>query len=140
MRVLLESGTMMRAWLLAALKHVVPRIPVPQDLAGTVAACDAKLSAGLGMIENEALRTQVLSFIESAAQVDLKLWASAVDYSADRVGFLLTDDLELATQLVRLDEASPGQTKDRLKELNLFSVSPDYFALRQKLYIQLQEG
>jgi hypothetical protein len=138
LRVLLESGTMMRAWLLAALKHVVPKIPIPADMSGTVASCDGKLTQGLGQVEQEALKTQVLSFIESAAQVDLKMWATAVDHTADRVGFLLCDDLELAAQLIRLDEGSPTPTKDRLKELNLFSVSPDYFTLRQKLFIQLQ--
>jgi hypothetical protein len=137
MRLYIESGTMMRAWLLAALKHVQPRIPIPQDLAGTVGACGGKLMSGLGPVENEALRGQVLSFIESAAKVNLKQWATAVDYGVDRVGFLLCDDLEIASQLVRVDQSGPVPVKDRLKELNLFSVHPDYFALRKKLLIQL---
>ena len=138
LRVLLESGTMMRAWLMAALKHVVPKIPVSADMAGTVTSCGSKLTQYLGPGENEALRTQVLSFIDSAAKVDLKQWGMAVDYTADRVGFLLCDDLEIASQLIRLEQGSATPVKDRLKELNLFSVSQDYFAIRQKLLIQLR--
>lgn len=137
MRYYIESGTMMRAWLLAALKHVQPKIPIPQDMAGTVTSCGTKLSQGLGPKENESLRLQVLSFISSAAKVDLKQWATAVDYGADRAGFLLCDDLDIASQLIRLEKDSATPTKDRLKELNLFSVSPEYFALRKKLAIQL---
>ena len=138
LRVLLESGTMMRAWLLAALKHIVPKIPVPSDMAGMVSSCSGKLTQNLGPAENEALRTQVLSFIDSAAKVDLKQWGMAVDFTSDRVGFLLCDDLEIASQLIRLEKGSATPIKDRLKELNLFSVSPEYFTLRQKLLIQLR--
>lgn len=139
MRVYIESGTMMRAWLLAALKHVNPKIPIPSDLTGTVAACSGKITSGLGPVENETLRSQVTAFIESAAKVDLKQWATSVDFTADRAGFLICDDLEIASQLIRLEQGSPTPTKERLKELNLFSVSPDYFSLRQKLLIQVAE-
>ncbi len=117
---------------------MVPKIPVAADLAGTVSSCGAKLTQHLSPKENEALRTQVLSFIDSAAKVDLKQWATAVDLTSDRVGFLLCDDLEIASQLIRLEQGSSTPVKDRLKELYLFSVSPDYFTLRQKLMIQLR--
>ena len=86
-----------------------------------------------------SLRSHVNRLLSAAPELDLKKWTAAVDLTADRVGFVLANDLEIATALVRAspDEASAVAQKDRLKELTLFSVSESYFALRHKLGIAI---
>ena len=74
-----------------------------------------------------------------AGAIDLKKWVAAIDLTADRAGFIIANDLELANEMIKAaDEASSAvQQKDRLKELMLYAVSEEYFALRQKLGINI---
>jgi tetratricopeptide (TPR) repeat protein len=137
MRVVMESDAMLRAWLVAAQKHVAPDLEVPPHLADHVVACGAKLSECLSDQAREALHSLVAAYFDSGSTMDLHQWVVAVDVAADRAGLLLCDDVETASQLIRLEQASPSPTKERLKELYLFSVHPHYFALRKKLRIQV---
>jgi hypothetical protein len=79
----------------------------------------------------------VSKLLTSGAALDLKRWVRGVDLTADRVGFLLSHDLETATQIIKASDQSTSSvaTDDRLKELVLFSVSSQYFRLRQQLGI-----
>jgi hypothetical protein len=74
-----------------------------------------------------------------AGAIDLKRWVAAVDLSADRAGFIIASDLELAQEMIKAaDEASAAlPQKERLKELVLYSVSEQYFAVRRKLGINI---
>jgi hypothetical protein len=51
------------------------------------------------------------------------------------VGFVLSGDLEVAARLVSAEPVVVGgpQVKDKVKELVLFSVSEEYFAVRKQL-------
>ncbi len=74
------------------------------------------------------LRDQLASVVTKLLQsgaIDLKKWVAAVDLSADRAGFVIANDLELANEMIKAaDEASSAvQQKERLKELLLFAVS-----------------
>jgi hypothetical protein len=81
----------------------------------------------------------VVTKLLQTGAIDLKKWVAAVDLSADRAGFLVANDLELANEMIRAaDEASSAvPQKDRLRELLLYSVSEDYFAVRQRLVINI---
>ena len=58
---------------------------------------------------------------------------------ADRAGFLVANDLELAEEMIKAaDEASAALPhKERMKELILYSVSEEYFGVRQRLGINI---
>ena len=72
----------------------------------------------------------------------MKEWMAAVDLTADRLGFIVANDLKLANAVI---EASPEDSasvsrKDRLRELLAYSVSEPYFELRRRLGISLGGG
>jgi hypothetical protein len=85
----------------------------------------------------DQLASLVARLLQSGAPIDLKRWIAGCDLSADRAGFLLAHDLEIALALLKAsDDGSAGITvKDRTKELILFAASEDYFALRERLVI-----
>jgi hypothetical protein len=67
----------------------------------------------------------------------------AVELTACRAGLLVCSDLETAQRMVAsLPSAGPQDLppKDKLKELVLFSVSEQYFRLREALGIQINIG
>src|SRR5262249_43415100 len=67
--------------------------------------------------------------------LDLSGWLAAADLTASRAAFALVNDFEAAARLVSIEppEVSPLTAKDRLRELLLYSVSEDYFAVRKRL-------
>ena len=87
----------------------------------------------------ERLGSHVQKLLAAAPELDLKKWVGAVDLTADRVGFLLSNDLELSTAVIKASpEGSAGVAqKDRLKELHVYAVSDEYLALRSKLGIAI---
>jgi hypothetical protein len=69
----------------------------------------------------------------------MKKWTAAVDLTADRAGFVLANDLEAATAVIKAspEEAAAVTQKERLKELYLYSASQSYLQLRHKLGIAI---
>lgn len=66
-------------------------------------------------------------------------WRTATDLTANRVGFILCNDLETAAKMVAT-ESKPLTTmsaKDRLRDLIAYSASEDYFAVRRHLGLAL---
>ena len=64
-----------------------------------------------------------------------------VEVTAIRAGFLVCNDLEVARRMIQaIPPEGPNDLppKDKLKELVLFSVSENYFKLREALGIQIQ--
>ncbi len=139
LRMLVPTGSGLRAWLLAAIKTAVGQFPVPKDLAGSVDEHLAAFKKHLAGPQQETLRSLVQKLLSAAPELDLKKWVANVDLTADRVGLILANDLELTTAVVRAtpDEAAGVPQKERLKELHLYSVSEDYLALRHKLGIAI---
>jgi hypothetical protein len=83
----------------------------------------------------EALHQVVKRFLQNAQEVDLVKWANAVEATGHRVGFILCADLEVAAKMVSMEPAVVGapQAKDKIKELVLYSIAEEYFAVRQHL-------
>ncbi len=86
----------------------------------------------------EILASAVTKLLQSGA-IDLKKWVAAVDLTADRAGFICSNDLELSCDMIKAaDEASSAvPQKERVKELTLFAVSEEYFAIRRRLGINI---
>jgi len=68
-------------------------------------------------------------------------WRSATDHTANRVGFILSNDLETAAKMIATENAalSTLPVKERLRELLAFSVSEGYFAVRRHLGLHVRE-
>jgi tetratricopeptide (TPR) repeat protein/tRNA A-37 threonylcarbamoyl transferase component Bud32 len=137
LRQLLATGTVLKAWLFAAIKLTSPQFPVSPELEGAVIEATHALEAGVTGPARDHLTRAVAKLLTSGTALDLKRWVRGVDLTADRVGFLLAHDLETATQIIKAsDEASSSApTDERFKELVLFSVSSQYFELRRQLGI-----
>jgi tetratricopeptide (TPR) repeat protein len=138
-RHLVPTGTGLRAWVFAAIKMNAPQFPISADLEGPVSENLKALSVHLTGPVRERLSSLVSKLIQSGGALDLKRWIAAVDLTADRAGFIVAHDLEVATEMLKLSDesASPVSHKDRLKELVLYSVSEEYFAIRQKLQVAI---
>ncbi|HSQ65808.1 MAG TPA: tetratricopeptide repeat protein, partial [Polyangiaceae bacterium] len=138
-RHLVPTGTGLKAWLFAAIKTCVPQFPVSADLQGPVAENMQSMAQEFQGVNKERLSSLVSKLIQTGASLDLKKWVASIDLTADRIGFLLAHDLALATEVIRATEEGasiPG--KERVKEVVLFSVSEEYFDIRQKLGIAVE--
>lgn len=138
LRHLVATGTGLRAWLFAAIKLIVPHFPIAKELEGPVSENLAVIDPLIVGPAREQLASVVTKLLQTGA-IDLKKWISAIDLTADRAGFLVANDLELAEEMIRAsDEASAAVPhKERAKELLLYSVSEEYFAIRRRLGINI---
>jgi len=138
-RHLVPTGTGLKAWLFAAIKTCVPQFPVSADIVGPVDEAMAAMKPDFQGVQKERLSSLVSKLIQTGAALDLKKWVASIDLTADRIGFLLAHDLQLATEVIRATEdgaSLPG--KERVKEAVLFSVSEEYFDIRQRLSIAIE--
>ncbi len=137
-RHLVPTGTGLKAWLFAAIKMSVPQFPVTADLQGQVTEAMTAMQADFQGIQREKLASLVSKLLQAGGALDLKKWVAAIDLTADRAGFLLAHDLGNATEVMRATEDGASvPVKDRMRELVLFSVSEEYFGLRDKLQIRI---
>jgi tetratricopeptide (TPR) repeat protein/tRNA A-37 threonylcarbamoyl transferase component Bud32 len=138
-RHLVPTGTGLKAWLFAAIKHCVPQFPVAPDLQGQVTESMALMQKDFQGVQREILTSTVSKLLQSGGAIDLKKWVAAIDMTADRAGFLLAHDLATAAEVMRATEdASSVPAKERVKEIVLFSISEGYFELRKKLQITVE--
>jgi serine/threonine protein kinase/lipopolysaccharide biosynthesis regulator YciM len=137
-RHLVPTGTGLKAWLFAAIKMSVPHFPIAPDVQGQVDEAVIAMRTDFQGADKERLASVVSKLLQSGGALDLKKWVAAIDLTADRAGFLLAHDLELTAEAMRATEAvARTPAKERMKEIVLFSVSEEYFGLRQKLQITI---
>lgn len=137
-RHLVPTGTGLKAWLFAAIKLCVPQFPIAADLQGPVNDAMILMAQDFQGAEKDKLASAVSKLLQAGGALDLKKWVASVDLTADRVGFLLAHDLQFATEAIRVTEDSAVvPVKERMKDLVVFSVSEEYFALREQLSIAI---
>ena len=90
----------------------------------------------------EQLAAVVQRFVANKGEADIHKWANAVDMTATRMGFLICNDLEVATRIVQTEPVSIGvaDPKEKIRDLVLWSVSDEYFALREHLGLVIGQG
>ena len=134
----MPTGTGLKAWLFAAIKLCVPQFPVSGDLQHAVAEAMQAMAADFKGADKDLLTSIVSKLLQAGGALDLKKWVAAIDLTGDRVGLLLGHDLQVATEIIRSsEEAASVPVKERMKDLVLFSVSDEYFRLRQKLAVTI---
>jgi hypothetical protein len=90
----------------------------------------------------EALGVAVQRFLSTKAEADLNKWSNAVDLTATRTGLLICNDLDVAARLAQSEPVSVGvvDPKEKIKDLILWSISDEYFALREHLGLIIGQG
>ena len=99
------------------------RIQVPTPLLEQVGELSSKLSGRVG----NGLISQ---------------WRTATDLTANRVGFIVSNDLETAAKAIATEGTalSSLSVKDRLRDLLAYSVSESYFSVRRHLGLHVREA
>lgn len=134
-RHLVPTGTGLKAWLFAAVKMISPQFPIQPELENPMLESLAALQHAIVGPTRERLASLVSKLLSGGGSLDLKKWVAAIDLTADRVGFLMAHDLQVAGELIKSsgDDTSVVPVKERLRELILFATSERYFTLRMKL-------
>ncbi len=129
----------LKALLLASMKATLPNFQIPADIQGQIMPVVQVLQSSLLPVQAEQLKRVVRAFSESKASADLKRWASAVELTSCRSGLLLCNDLEVAVRMINAEPPgfSDVPPKDKIMQLILFSVSEEYFRLRESLGITI---
>ena len=62
-------------------------------------------------------------------------WLEGLEHSTNRLGLLLCNDLVAAASVLKNEAGtfSRATVKDRVRELILYAISPEYFQLRAAL-------
>jgi hypothetical protein len=78
--------------------------------------------------------------LQSGAALDLHRWIAGVDLTADRMGLIVSHDLQTAVEIIKAseDSAAAVPVESRYRELVLYSASAQYIRLRSKLGIQVE--
>ncbi len=120
---------------LAALKLTQPNIPVKPELESAVAQYVGYLKQTVAPQMYEQLSVVVQKFLATRSDADLNRWAKAVDLTATRAGYLICGDLEFAARIAQGESVTVGspEPKEKVMDLILWSISDEYFALREHL-------
>ena len=123
--------------LFAGVKIVMPEFTVPGEMAQAVNATATELLKHVQPVQRESLKIVVQKWMEDGAKADLKRWMQATEITACRAGLLLCGDLEIAKKIIAAEQQLPGDLPpaEKMKELLVFSVSEQYFAVRKTLGI-----
>jgi hypothetical protein len=124
--------------LLAAIKLVKADFEVPAEINATVQTLAQQMQQD--PVNLEGLRKVVRIFMDLGGQVNIKKWFQSVELTACRAGFLLSGDLDVAKKMLALETGLPGDVSpnEKLKDVVLFSISDQYFRLREALGITFQ--
>lgn len=79
-------------------------------------------------------------FLEARGEViDIPSWIAAADLTAARAAFVLSSDLPSAVRVLSAEPAglTPIPLAERIKDLVAYSVSEEYFAVRQAMGLQV---
>jgi hypothetical protein len=101
----------------------------------------AQLRAKMQPQQAEEVAKACKIFAKRGMRTDIKRWIQTVELTACRAGFLVSNDLESSISMLgQLESAGPDDLSpnEKVKELILFSVSQEYFRLREAIGIQLR--
>jgi hypothetical protein len=135
LKMLLPTNTELKVVVLSALVMLNSRFPVPPDMVATVQQYVPEMQKRMPPHAMEQLGAVVQRFIQAAPEINLAKWGHAVDAVSHRAGFVVCGDLEVAARMVSAEPVTVGgpQVKDKIKELVLYSISEEFFAVRAQM-------
>ena len=141
-KTLFPTVTELTVLLFAGIKLVAPDTPSPPDIDKQIMATAQTLRTYIQPMQLEGLRMVVKKFLAEGAKANIKRWVQTVEITATRSGLLLCGDMEIAKKIIAAEPQQPGDltAQEKVKELLLFSVSPQYHALRKVLGLEIAVG
>jgi tetratricopeptide (TPR) repeat protein len=135
LKMLLPTNTELKVVVLTAIVMLQPRFPVPPDTVQLVQQYLPEMQKRMPPHAMEQLGLVVQKFIQAAPEINLAKWGHAVDAVSHRAGFVVCGDLEVAARMVSAEPVTVGgpQVKDKIKELVLYSISEEFFAVRAQM-------
>ncbi|MFW6067333.1 MAG: tetratricopeptide repeat protein [Myxococcota bacterium] len=136
-RTMLTSHSEIKTILLAALRLTGVSPAPDQNVEQTASLLQQRLTAA----QVDGLRGVCRKFMEAGARTDVKRWIQTAELTGCRAGFLLCNDLDTASRMIQqlpTESTVDLPPKEKVKEMVLFSVSEEYFRLREALGIQIQ--
>jgi golgin subfamily B member 1 len=139
LRMLLPSYVELEQVVLATIVMVQPDFPVAPDMVATVQQSVKRMRKRIPPYVLEQLATVVEPVARSMPAIELARWAAAVDAVSHRVGLVMCGDLEAAARAIATEPFVEGgpSAKDKTRQLVLFSISEELFAVRAQLGIAL---
>jgi golgin subfamily B member 1 len=154
LKLALPSNKELKGAMLAAIVMVEQRFPVPPDLVPVVQQYVPEMQRRISPQMLEQLAQVVRHFIQHlqhlqklaedagasrSPEINLTQWGFAVDYATNRAGFIMSGDLEVAARVVRSDQVVVGgpQIHQKIADLVLYSISEEYFAVREALELKI---
>ena len=139
-RVLFPTTQELTSIMLAAIKIVKPDQELPPEAVQTAQQLAPLVAQD--PIAVEGLRKVVKYFLEQGGSSNIKRWYQTVELTSARAGFLLSGDLEICKKMLAMEPGLPGDVapSEKLKDVILFSVSENYFTLREALGINFQSA
>ena len=139
LRQIIPTNTELSVAVMAAIRLVSGNFPVPPDKIQLVEQYIGAMRQYLNQAAAEHLQMVVQRFIQTKAQLDMAKWAQAVDLTSHRAGLIIANDLSLAARFIGQEPTTVGgmTPKDKVKELVMYAISPQYFELRQALGIAI---
>jgi methylthioribose-1-phosphate isomerase len=101
----------------------------------------AVLKAKMQPTQVEEIVKACKAFAKRGMRTDIKRFIQTVELTACRAGFLVANDLESSVSMLgQLESAGPDDLPpgEKARELVLFSISPEYFRLREAIGITLR--
>ncbi len=120
------------AWKLTHPDANVPPPSDPQAFADIIKALHRSIPAPIQV----DLQNRISERLRMKEPINLNDWVDGIEATSNRVGLLLSGDLETATQIIKTDQVfrlGKASTKKRLEDLLLFATSESYFELRKAL-------
>ncbi len=133
-RVLVPKLPSLKAWLLAAMRLVMPKLSVAAELEPLISEAQGILQRELGFQVRDALAESMSTLLREERPLDVAAWLAGVDLTSDRLGFIACGDLPTALTVIRAtgEGSSAVPVAERERQLLAYSVSPRYLALRAK--------
>ena len=127
----------LKAFFMAAMHITDPSLGIDRQLGesgpGLLAALEdaERMSPGIRLQIQKLMR----QFLDSGRNPNLSHWLTCVDHTTSRLGLLICGDLKKAVVGIKNDPLPVGKAniKDKIRELVLFSISEEYFTLREQL-------
>ncbi len=118
---------------LAALLIGSPSLPLHEAKKRKVEPIARAIEPLLESVQIDRLRGAFLRFVEEGGRTNLQRWATAVERTTARAGFLLAGDLHVADRMLTLENVQDAPAV--MDDLVVFSTGDRYGALRKRLGI-----
>jgi tetratricopeptide (TPR) repeat protein len=136
----LPTKAQLQAVLLAVLKLFSPELSLPADQDKAVKPVVEALNQQLSVGQKEQLAHLVRRITpKQIAAIDR--WWRCLDLVSDRVGLLVSNDLEISAGMINADPSSSEiPAGERVNQLVAYACSEAYFTARAKLRLTIDQG